>query len=126
MIESVVLELWGKKLSVPVTYDCYSGEEITEQQIKALDLFLANESWIVDSENSVKEYCQKWVTEYFGESISDNIHDYILPMELFVKRDPDNPRIAIMCDFKYDPEHGLAIVFSHEGEVTIGSQDIIL
>ena len=126
MIENVVLDLWGKQLAIPVSYDCYSGETVTDNQIEALDYFLSNKSWIENSENDVKEYCQKWVEEFLGESVSNDIYDYILPMELFVKRELDNPRIALMCDFKYDPEHGLAIVFSHEGEITIGSQDIIL
>ena len=31
-----------------------------------------------------------------------------------------------MCKYRYDPEHGLAVVFSHEGKVSVGIQDIIL
>ena len=35
-------------------------------------------------------------------------------------------KIAIMCNFKYDMEHGLAIVFENEEFVTVGPQDIVL
>ena len=32
----------------------------------------------------------------------------------------------MMCKYKYDPEHGMAIVYSADGKVTVGIQDIIL
>ena len=38
----------------------------------------------------------------------------------------ENSKVAVMCNYKFDPEHGLAIIFTHEGKVTVGSQDIIL
>ena len=56
----------------------------------------------------------------------DNIFSYIKPECLFVKRDKENPRIAMICKYRYDLEHGLAVVFSSDGEVTVGMQDIIL
>ena len=56
----------------------------------------------------------------------DNIFSYIKPECLFVKRDKGNPKIAMMCKYRYDLEHGLAVVFSSDGEVTVGMQDIIL
>ena len=31
-----------------------------------------------------------------------------------------------MCKYRYDEEHGLAVVFYSEGKVTVGDQDIIL
>ena len=58
--------------------------------------------------------------------IKDNIFSYIKPECLFVKRDKESSRIAMMCKYRYDLEHGLAVVFSSDGEVTVGMQDIIL
>ena len=31
-----------------------------------------------------------------------------------------------MCKYRYDEEHGLAVVFDSERKVTVGDQDIIL
>ena len=55
----------------------------------------------------------------------DNIFSYIKPEYLFVKRE-DHPRVALMCKYRYDMEHGLAVVFAADGGITVGTQDIIL
>ena len=55
----------------------------------------------------------------------DNILSYVKPEYIFVKRE-DNPRILILCKYRYDLEHGLAIVFSPDGSIVVGPQDIIL
>jgi len=34
--------------------------------------------------------------------------------------------VAIMCKYKYDIEHGIAIVFFSDGKIEVGTQDIIL
>jgi hypothetical protein len=56
----------------------------------------------------------------------DNIFSYEKPDYLLVKRDKEKPRIALMCKCRYEPEHGLTVVFTSEGDVDVGIQDIIL
>ena len=56
----------------------------------------------------------------------DNIFSYIKPDYLFVKRDDECPRVALMCKYRYEPENGLAIVYSSDGKAKVGIQDIIL
>lgn len=125
MIESLELTIWERALTLPVQYDCYEGEDITKEQIEALKHFSSHSEWISTSKDYVETFCKGSVMED-TENSKDNIFSYIKPESIFVKRDKEHPRVALMCNYRYDIEHGLAIVFSSDGEITIGSQDIIL
>ena len=126
MTKPIVLKIWGREFSLPVEYDCYEGEEITEAQIQALKQFRTHTEWIEQSKSVVVNYCKEQVMSDDENNKKDNIFSYIKPECLFVKRDKENPRIALMCKYRYDLEHGLAVVFSSDGEVAVGLQDIIL
>ena len=126
MIESLETTIWGRKFTLPVEYDCYEGEEVTKSQIQALKRFKSHTEWIEQSKSIVEDYCREQVMSDDENAKKDNIFSYIKPECLFVKRDKESPRIAMMCKYRYDLEHGLAVVFSSDGEVTVGMQDIIL
>lgn len=61
-------------------------------------------------------------TEIGAEKI-DIIFRFVVPESIFVKRDG---RIALMCRYKFDIDHGIAIVFKDNNIVDVGQQDIIL
>lgn len=126
MIESLELSIWGRSFTLPVEYDCYEGEEVTKAQIQTLKHFRSHTEWIEQSKSIVEKYCREQVMSDKENAKKDNIFSYIKPECLFVKRDKENPRIAMMCKYRYDLEHGLAVVFSSDGKVTVGIQDIIL
>ncbi len=126
MIESLETTIWGRKFTLPVEYDCYEGEEVTKAQIQALKNFRSHTEWIEKSRSIVEKYCREQVMSDEENTKKDNIFSYIKPECLFVKRDKKNPRIAMMCKYRYDLEHGLAVVFTFDGEVAVGMQDMIL
>ena len=126
MIESLEVSIWGRSFELPVEYDCYEDEEVTKAQIQAIKLFKSHTEWIEQSKSVVEDYCIKQVMSDDENAKKDNIFSYLKPECLFVKRDKENSRIAMMCKYRYDLEHGLAVVFSSDGEVTVGIQDIIL
>lgn len=126
MINVLKLSIWGRAFSLPVEYDCYEGETIIPAQINALESFIAHEEWIINAKKQVEAYCRESVIEDDKNPKKDNIFSYIRPVSIFVKHDSIHPRVALMCDYRYDIEHGLAVVFSSEGKVTVGIQDIIL
>lgn len=126
MIKTIKLTIWDREFSLPIEYDCYENEKVTKEQVKSLETFSSHTDWIDDSKKHVESYCKKQVLEDKGNSKKDNVFSYIKPDYVFVKRDKEQPRVAIMCKYRYEPEHGLAIVFSSKGEITIGIQDIIL
>ncbi|MCM1328621.1 MAG: hypothetical protein NC253_04195 [Ruminococcus sp.] len=126
MIESLDINVWGRKFTLPVDYDCYDGETVTSLQIDAFNSFVSNTELIANSKSYVEEFCRKQVMDDEENVKKDNIFSYIKPECIFVKRDKEHPRIALMCKYRYDLEHGLAVVFSSKGEITVGIQDIIL
>ena len=124
--EKMEIIIWGRTFDVPIEYDCYRGEEVTPIQEKALKDFSTHLDWIQKSKKYVEEFCRESLIEDDENTEKDNIFSYIKPECIFIKRDSENPRVALMCKYKYDLEHGLAIVFAHDGKIKVGIQDIIL
>lgn len=126
MIEALEINIWDRTFSLPVEYDCYEGETVTKGQIKALNNFVSHKEWLIKAKKSTEDYCRNAVEQDDDNQKKGNIFSYIKPDYLFIKHDTTNPRVALMCKYRYDMEHGLAIVFSSKGEITVGIQDIIL
>lgn len=126
MIKAVKIPVWGRDFDLPVEYEYYASEVETDAQVNAIKEFLFHEDWIDAAKEEVENYCRSAVLEDEENGKKDNVFSYIKPDFLFVKRDAEKPRIALMCNYRYDLEHGLAIVFSHDGRITVGIQDIIL
>lgn len=126
LIKSVDLSVWGREFSVSIDYDCFDDEEPLQEQIESLNNFIANDEWLEESKEYVEDYCSSQVNQDADNLKKDNIFSYIKPDYIFVKYEKHNPRVALMCKYKYDQEHGLAIVFTTDGDITVGIQDIIL
>ena len=126
MSETLKLIVWDREFTLPIEYDCYKGEKVTKAQKAALKNFAGHKDWIDVSKPQVEGYCREQVLEDEENQKKDNIFSYIKPDYLYVKRDADNPRVAMMCKYRYDSEHGLAVIFSSDGTVTVGTQDVIL
>lgn len=126
MTKTLTLSVWGREFTLPIEYDCYKGEKVTKEQIAAIKGFAEHNDWVEASKSKVEEFCKERVLEDDENQKKDNIFSYIKPDYLYVKRDAEKPRIVMMCKYRYDPEHGLAVVYSSDGEATVGIQDIIL
>jgi len=125
LIKKIKINIWNRDFELPVEYDCFSNEKVTDSQINALNDFLKNKVLLDKAKLSIEEYCKKDLDEDKENKNKDNIFTYIIPNYIYVKRD-EKPRVAIMCKYKYDMEHGLAIVFYQNGKIEVGLQDIIL
>ena len=81
--------------------------------------------WNREFDLSIKYSC------YPGEEVTaiqqeiDNIFKYVIPKRIFIPR-TDKKIVAILCDYKFDMENGIAVVFENEKFKEIGVQDIIL
>ncbi|HBA50542.1 MAG TPA: hypothetical protein DCZ91_22650 [Lachnospiraceae bacterium] len=125
MINELNISIWERAFLLPVEYDCYDDEVITDAQKSAVKMLAMHPEWIVSAKEQVERFCREEVLVDSENNKKDNIFSYIKPDYLFVKRD-DHPRVAIMCKYRYDIEHGLAVVFSADGNISVGPQDIIL
>ena len=120
------VKIWGRKFKLDVVYDCYEGEAILPVQEQAYEGIIKRWSHVDASLNAVKRYClEQYGDEIEGDTI-DNVFKYVMPQYLFILRNENKHTVALMCDFRFDPEHGLAIVFENEKLSRIGEQDIVL
>lgn len=126
MTETLKLIIWDREFSLPIEYECYRGEKVTKEQQAAIRNFAEHKEWIDASKPKVEAFCREQVLEDEDNQKKDNIFSYIKPHYLFVKRDDDNPRVVMMCKYRYEPEHGLAIIYAADGKATVGMQDVIL
>lgn len=125
MTKKITLTIWGRNFELPINYNCYEGEGVSEEQIQLLDKFIKHSEWINSSKEVVEDYCRQQVYDDVENQKKDNIFSYIKPMSVFIKHSM-RPRIALICKYRYDEEHGLAIVFDNSGNISVGSEDIIL
>lgn len=126
MTDSLKLTIWDRAFSLPIEYECYKDEKVTKEQKAAVKNFAKHKDWIDASKSKVEKFCREQVQEDEDNQKKDNIFSYIKPDYLFVKRDDECPRVALMCKYRYEPENGLAIVYSSDGKTKVGIQDIIL
>jgi len=116
--------IWGREFDLKVIFDVYKGEEILDNQNKALEAFLEADSAISSSCEELKKYCLEKDGDLIGVSI-ENIFKYVIPVSLFVKRDEKKRIVILLCNYRFDEEHGLALFFENEELEHIGSQDDI-
>jgi hypothetical protein len=120
------LVIWGREFELDIEFDCCEDEEILPVQKEALKAFLSCENLIDNSLEKVKEYCIDRDEEKFEGAI-ENIFKYVIPHAVYVQRNPENEHVAgLICRYKFDPEHGLAVVFRNEQFDDIGGEGIIL
>lgn len=117
--------IWGRELDLDVVFDVFDGKTINENQNKAFNLFIENIKNLDNCLQKVKEYC----IENSNEQIKsvDNIFKYIMPKTIYVINSFDENRtVALLCNFKFDMEHGMAIVFKNEEFSELGDQSLII
>lgn len=117
------IKIWNRDFDLKVLYDCYAGEEVLDEQKDALKEFSSNKKMIEASKSNVEKYCLSQNKDEIGADEIDNIFKFVMPESIFVKRDC---RIAIMCRYKFDAEHGIAVIFKDGKLIDIGSQDTII
>ena len=120
------LSVWGRKINLEVVFDRYAGEDILSTQEKALDALLSSWAVVDGSLDDVKSYILEQRGDAVVDGRIDNVFKFVKPESLFVPRKQRKRTVAIMCDFRLDPEHGLAVVFEKEKLAKIGPQDIAL
>ena len=119
-----VLKIWGREFELNVVYDCYHGDEILENQRVAFEQ-ICNTDVVDEVLEHVKNYVMNTATSQIDFPI-DNIFKYVMPKSIFVPHSKKTAKIAIMCNYKFNAEHGMAIVFEDGKYKEIGEQDIIL
>lgn len=120
------MSIWERKFELPLMYECYAGEEILESQKEAFAMLEDNAKEVAGSLDQVKKYVKKTgATQLAGDEI-ENIFKYVMPKSIFVPHSKKRRTVAIMCNYKFDMEHGIAVVFENGKFKKVGPQDIVL
>ena len=120
------LTIWGREFELRVTFDCFDNEEVLPIQEQALEAFLKAEAAIEDSKKRVENYILNDDYAELETASVDNIFKYVIPTDIYLPSTPDTRTAALLCDYRFDEEHGIAIVFENEKFKEIDTQDIVL
>lgn len=116
--------IWGREFDLGVSYQNYPGEEVTEEQKAALAAVPATD--FEPSRGGVEAYIRKYYAYELGDGDLDNIFRYVMPKTLLIPRTDKECVFAVMCKFKLDMEHGIAVIFEDGEFKEAGPQDLIL
>lgn len=119
------MNIWGRKFELPVMIKQYDGEEITEIQKESIEKFQHCEEVLNASKQSVEQYILENGLRDHNIYEVDNIFKYVMPKSFYVPN-AEKRVVILFCDFKYDLENGIALIFEDEKLKKIGPEDLAL
>ncbi len=120
----IKVRIWDRDFELNVSYQNYPGEAITVNQKITL-----SEIPIVDflpAKIGVENYIKKHFSSELGNESLNNIFSYVMPKSILIPRNEEISSFAVMCSFKLDMEHGIALIFENGQFKDAGPQDLIL
>lgn len=123
---SLTTNLWGRQFELEVIYDLLGDEEVSKNQTEALQALTKTWRVVEDSLKAVKQYCRADERSDIKDDEITNIFKYVVPQALYVERSERVRLVGLLCAYRFDPEHNLAILFENEQLKEIGSEDILL
>lgn len=116
------MKIWNRDFDINVVFDVYDGEEVLQEQKSALEAFGNAEDELLSDTSEVEKYCIKNNQKEIGDTVS-NIFKYVIPTTLFICRKVGAHKVALLCNYRFDEEHGIALVFENEKLERICSQE---
>ena len=123
-MNKVNVRIWGREFELGVSYQNFPGEDITENQQKILTTVPTADYDAAKA--GVVGYIRKFFVDELGNDNLDNIFRFVMPKNILIPRTEASDMFAIMCNFKLDMEHGIAVIFEDGEYKTAGPQDLIL
>lgn len=125
-MSKIKLSIWDRDFELDIYYDCYHGESVLDIQKDAVEQIKKATTAIEISKKELEDYIISKNSEDIGSSNVDNIFKYVMPKNVYIPRNEEKQIVAIMCNYRFDMEHGLAVVFENGQFKEIGEEDIIL
>ena len=116
--------IWDRKINIRIDYDLYDNETATDEQEQRLEEFI-NNTQLLNDKTAISEYCLKNNGKEIGDNV-DNLFKYIAPTAILIPQSEKNKRIILLCNYKFDIEHGIAIIFENNSFSKIVPQDDVL
>ncbi len=124
LINNMKTIIWGRELQLDIIYQTFYGKPVIDNQLLTAEKIPSVD--FNDSLSALKLYINKYHASYLESETIDNIFKYVAPKSLFIVRDQEKRIFAVMCNYKFDIEHGIAIIYENERFKEVGPQDIIL
>lgn len=124
-MSKVKTTIWGREFELPVIVKQFKGKDVTEIQEDAVDQLERNMVIFDSAESEIEKYILKNGLKENGISEVDNIFKYVMPKSISVPKAKKRV-VALMCNYKFDMEHGIAVIFEDEKFKKIGPQDLVL
>ena len=124
-MSKVKTTIWGREFELPVIVKQFKGKDVTEIQEDAVDQLERNMVIFDSAESEIEKYILKNGLKETGISEVDNIFKYVMPKSISVPKAKKRV-VALMCNYKFDMEHGIAVIFEDEKFKKIGPQDLVL
>lgn len=125
-MKTINMNIWGREFQLDVIYDCFDDEKVSSIQEEALKKVKEADSFFDTSLNALKEYCLKEDEDEFQGKEINNIFKYVIPTSLYIVRNDKEREVALLCEYRFDVEHGIAIDYVNEELKEIGTQDLVL
>lgn len=119
-----MMNIWGRNHEIEIKYEIFDDEPITNNQIMTADNL--NSADFAGAKKAVIDYVEEELAEVNTPAKVDNIFRYVIPKKIFIAHSDENRVFALLCNYRLDMEHGLAVVFENEKCKEVGPQDIIL
>ncbi len=116
--------IWDRKINIRIDYDLYDNETATDEQEQRLEEFI-NNTQLLNDKTAISEYCLKNNGKEIGDNV-DNLFKYVAPTAILIPQSKKNKRIILLCNYKFDIEHGIAIIFENNSFSKIVPQDDVL
>ena len=126
LLSNIQMNIWGRVFNLEVYFKKYYGKDVTEIQKHSYECFINSDVVIKQSLNALILFIEKNYRENLQEEKIENIFKYVIPKTIYIPNNCEKRTVVLLCNFKFDYEHGLAIVYEEEGLVKIVSQDEIL
>ncbi len=123
-MSKVKIRIWDRDFELNVAYQNYPGEAITDYQEAAFNFVLSAD--YEPAKAGVERYIRKHYSFELGENNLDNIFRYVMPKSILIMRTKGIPAFAVMCNFRFDIEHGIAVIFENGAFKDTGPQDLVL
>ena len=124
-MSKVKITIWGREFELPVIVKQFKGKDVTEIQEDAGDQLERNMVIFDSAESEIEKYILKNGLKENGISEVDNIFKYVMPKSISVPKAKKRV-VALMCNYKFDMEHGIAVIFEDEKFKKVGPQDLVL
>ena len=118
------ISIWGRNFKLPVVFKTYINGETTDLQKEAFERFQQNSGIVDSAKQSVEAYVMQNEQWQAGDN-ANNVFRYVVPRCIVIPRRKERV-VGVLCHFRFDIEHGLAIVFENEKLKEIDMEDVVL